>query len=276
MERGLVVLLACAGLAMAAMAGSASAGTTAAGPTASGPGTVGPTAAAAPPAEATPEQLASAETDRIGHRDFDARQRMSATHPNELWRLYGTDAAGRGQWQDASRFFRRAARYADKYSQHRLSLMYWHGLGVAHDRALAYAWADLAAERSYPQFVLLREKMWQELDEDERQRALRQGVAIFDEYADQVAKPRMEREVARARSRITGSPAGLTTGNLLVFASRGGSSLFDPSDSLDLRPMYADWRLDTRRYWAVEDAVWQSGGNVEVGTLEKIMSSQRP
>lgn len=265
MERGLVALLASAGLALAALAGSASAADSA---------TAAPTAAT--PAEATPEQLASAETDRIGHRDFDARQRMSATHPNELWRLYGTDAAGRGQWQDASRFFRRAARYADKYSQHRLSLMYWHGLGVPHDRALAYAWADLAAERSYPQFVVLREKMWQELDESERQRALRQGVAIFDEYADEVAKPRMEREVARARSRITGSPAGLTTGNLLVFASRGGSNLFDPSDSLDLRPMYADWRLDTRRYWAVEDAVWQSGGNVEVGTLEKIMSSQRP
>ncbi|MGO1003501.1 hypothetical protein [Lysobacter sp. CA196] len=267
MARGLVVLLAGAGLVMSSMA--ATAGSTSARPAAAGSTAAGPT-------EATPEQLASAETDRIGHRDFDARQRMSATYPNELWRLYGSDAAGRGQWQDASRFFRRAARYADKYSQHRLSLMYWHGLGVPHDRALAYAWADLAAERSYPQFVLLREKMWQELDEAERQRALRQGVAIFDEYADETAKPRMERAVARARSRITGSPAGLTTGNLRVFASRGGSSLFDPGDSLDLRPMYADWRMDTRRYWAVEDAVWQSGGNVEVGTLETIMSSQRP
>lgn len=264
MTRDLGILLTGIGLALAALAGPAA-----------GAAPTGPATAAATPAEATPERLASAETDRIGHREFDARQRLSATHPNELWRLYGTDAAGHGQWQDASRFFRRAARYADKYSQHRLSLMYWHGLGVPHDRALAYAWADLAAERGYPQFVLLREKIWRELDENERQRALQQGVAIFDEYADEVAKPRMEREVARARSRITGSPAGLNTGNLRVFASRGGSDLFDPGDALDLRPMYADWRLDTRRYWAVEDAVWQ-GGNVEVGTLEQIMSGRRP
>lgn len=224
--------------------------------------------------EATRVGLAGAETDRMHSRDFDSRQRLSATHPNELWRLYGAQAAGNGQWSDAARHFRRAARFADKYSQHRLSLLYWHGLGVAEDRALAYAWADLAAERGYPQFLLIREKMWSELDAAQRQRALAAGPAIFDEYADAVAKPRLTRAIAHARAQTTGSRTGLIIAPLVVMASRGGSA-FDATDAINLGPMYADWRMDSKRYWAVEDAIWQNG-NVEVGPVQKAGPSQTP
>ncbi|MFD1299403.1 hypothetical protein ACFQ4Q_22495 [Lysobacter gummosus] len=236
--------------------------------------------ASAPPAPqagapaATAEQLATAETDHIHLQEFDARQRFAANHPNELHRLYGSEAAGKGQWGDAAVQFRRAARYADKYSQHRLSLMYWHGLGVRKDPALAYAWADLAAERLYPQFVLIREKMWQEMDEAERARALREGGALFDEYADAVAKPRFERAVARARANMTGSRAGAANGQLMVFATRDGD--LQGSNFIDLKPMYAGWRLDPKRYWAVEDVVWQQGGNVEVGPLDTLIDQGRP
>lgn len=226
-------------------------------------------------AETTPEVLASAETDRMHSRDFDSRQRLSSSHPNELWRLYGTQAAGQGQWQDAARHFRRAARFADKYSQHRLSLLYWHGLGVAEDRALAYAWADLAAERGYPQFLLIREKMWGELDAAQRQRALAAGPAIFDEFADAVAKPRLKRAIAHARTQITGSRTGLIISPLVVMASRGGGGPLDAVDAVNLGPMYADWRMDSRRYWAVEDAIWQNG-SVEVGPVQKADPGRTP
>ncbi|MGH8081710.1 MAG: hypothetical protein ACREP7_14135 [Lysobacter sp.] len=222
----------------------------------------------------TPEQQASAETDRMELRDFDSRQRFASTHPNELHRLYGSEAAGKGKWHDAAVHFRRAARYADKYSQHRLSLMYWHGLGVPQDHALAYAWADLAAERLYPQFVLIREKMWQELSAEERERALHDGGPLYDEFADAAAKPRFERAVARARGQATGSRTGAVTDRLMVFASRDGDMA--GSNYVDLKPMYAQWRLDSKRYWAVEDVIWRSGGNVEVGPLETLTGPRRP
>lgn len=229
----------------------------------------GPAAAQSPSPPPTPQEQATAETDRANLRDFDLRRRVAATHPNELHRLYGAEAAGKGQWRDAAGHFRRAARYADKYSQHRLSLIHWHGLDGPADRALAYVWADLAAERQYPQFVLLREKMWLDMSQDERDRALREGVALYREYGDEAAKPRFERALARGRAGITGSRLGATADRLRVTAASGGSGLFDPGDSVDLAPMYAAWRLDSRRYWAVEDAVWQNG-SVEVGPSETV------
>ena len=226
--------------------------------------------AAAAPAAPTPEQQATAETDRTNLREFETRRRIAATHPNELYRLYGAEAAGKGEWRAAADQFRRAARYADKYSQHRLSLIYWHGLGQPADRALAYAWADLAAERRYPQFLLLREKMWLELSETERERALREGRALYDQYGDAAAKPRFERALARARAQVTGSRTGTSVDRVQVSAPLGGGSLFDGGDSIDLRPMYAQWRLDAHRYWAVEDAIWQSAGSVDVGLPETL------
>lgn len=256
MDRGFLALL----LALAPLAAAATSS-----------GAAAPTDSAAP----TPEQQAVAETDRIGLREFEIRRRFAATHPNELHRLYGAEAAGKGQWHDAAIHFRRAARYADKYSQHRLSLIYWHGLGQPADHALAYAWADLAAERGYPQFLALREKMWLELDPDQRERALREGRALYAEFGDAAAKPRFERAVARARGQITGSRAGASTDRVQVSASLTGGSIFDGSDSVDLTPMYADWRLDSRRYWAVEDAVWQNG-SVEVGLPQTLGGKSSP
>lgn len=230
---------------------------------------------AATPAEQTPEQQAVAETDRSTLRDFESRRRLAAGHPNELYRLYGAEAAGQGRWRDAAAQFRLAARYADKYSQHRLSLIYWHGLGQPADRALAYAWADLAAERRYPQFLLLREKMWLELSEAERERALREGRDLYAEFGDEAAKPRFERALARARGQVTGSRTGATVDRVQVGASLGGASPFDGGDGIDLRPMYAHWRLDPRRYWAVEDAIWQNG-SVEVGAPQPLNGPAQP
>ena len=220
-------------------------------------------ALAAGPGAPTPEaeQGATASTDRMDARNYDERTRFAATHPNELYRLYGSDAAAKGQWNDAMRHFTRSARYADKYSQHRISLMYWHGAGVERDRALAYAWADLAAERMYPSFLVLREKMWLELSEDERQRALREGAALYAEYGDDVAKPRLVRSMAQSKRQITGSRLGyigFVTATAPVGNDIGGLDYFD------LTPMFASWRWTPKKYWAVEDAIWQAG-SVEVG-----------
>jgi uncharacterized protein len=125
-------------------------------------------------AEAQSEFAVTADTDTEAMRQYDILYALSANHPNERFRLYGQRAALQKQWQDAAKSFRTAARYADKYSQHRLSLMYWHGVGVPVDRVQAYIWSDLAAERGYPQFLAIRERMWRELSPEQQ--------AAYDSY----------------------------------------------------------------------------------------------
>jgi len=231
-------------------------------------------ALAAGPAAPSPEAQAAvvAPSDHMSARDLDERTRLAANFPNERYRLYASESAARGQWTDALRQFTLAARYADKYSQHRISLMYWHGVGVERDPALAYAWADLAAERMYPSFVVLREKMWLELDEAQRARALHEGAALYDQYGDAVAKPRLAAAIMRQKTQITGSRVGYTDGRLYVQAPGPGAySASDTMGGFDLAPMYYAWRLDADRYWAVEDAIWKEGA-VEVGPTRKAHS----
>lgn len=227
-------------------------------------------AAAAGPVTSPPPEMQGvvAETDHMGAREFDERTRMSRTFPNELWRLYGSDAAAKGDYGDAARHFRHAARYGDKYSQHRISLMYWHGAGVERDRALAYVWADLAAERMYPSFVVLREKMWMAMGKTERERALQLGQALYDEFGDEVAKPRLAQAIASSTRDITGSRTGFYDERLQVIGTSRGHSLGGDLGNFDLSPMYAAWRRDPVRYWAVEDTVWGQG-KVEVGEVER-------
>jgi len=229
------------------------------------------TALAAGPTAPSPEALAAvvAPSDRMDATALDERTRLSANFPNERHRLYASESAAHGRWDDALRQFRLAARYADKYSQHRISLMYWHGVGVERDPALAYAWADLAAERMYPSFVVLREKMWLELDSEQRARALREGASLYAQYGDQVAKPRLAAEIMRQNTQITGSRVGYTDGRLYVHAPGPGAyGMGDSMGGFDLRPMYQPWRLDPERYWAVEDAIWKEGA-VEVGPARR-------
>lgn len=207
-----------------------------------------------------------AETDHMNYSEFDARRRLAANLPNELSRLYGAEAMVKGDWADAMRHFLEAARHADKYSQHRISLLYWHGAGVARDRALAYAWADLAAERMYPQFVLLREKMWLALTAAEQALALSEGAALYDRYGDEVAKPNFARALSRAKRQVTGSRTGFVNH---LEAGHPDSQQAGASGGPDLSGLYDGARWDPERYWAIEDAVWRTG-HVGVGDLETL------
>lgn len=225
-------------------------------------------------AEPTGEAAVASPTDKQHWSDLDSILRNAVGHPNETWRLHGADAASRGDWKDAAGYFRRAARYADKYSQHRLSLMYWHGVGVPRDHAVGYAWADLAAERMYPQFVLLREKMWAQMDEAERKAAIEHGQAIYDEFGDAVAKKRFADAMAQAKRQVTGSHAGFV-GTLVVQAPGPGGSLSGGPGSAKVSELYTQSRWDIDHYWKLEDALW-SGGSVDVGPLERVGGAPPP
>ena len=73
-------------------------------------------------------------------------------HPDLFWRLRGRKYYEAGHYEHARECFELAARYADKPSQAMLGEMHWQGEGGPRDRALGYAWMDLAAERLYEVF----------------------------------------------------------------------------------------------------------------------------
>lgn len=184
--------------------------------------------------------------------DADIRKRFDDLFPgsenllNYRYRLYGHLAAAERRWPNAAEDFRVAASYADKYSQHRLSLLYWHGVGVEKDRVQAYLWADLAAERGYTEFLAVRERMWRQLDEAERAAALERGPALYEHYGDPAAKQRQKYQW-----------------------------LLGQATSLLRRERLAV--VDFEDYWQKVDAPWVPPKNatVTIGEIEEIDASKR-
>jgi len=186
-------------------------------------------------------------------------------HPDVFWRERGIDNYDRGRYAEAMTAFRRAARYADKASQAMIAQMLWNGDGVKADRVMAYVWADLAAERGYPDFIATREKFWRELSADEQRAAVSAGQIIFDEYDDAVAKRREESALRLARINITGSRTG-RVGTMSMYLRNPDGSFASPVDgAVYFAPKY--WKPE--QYWHWQDRVWtqQPEGKVEVGPI---------
>ena len=174
-------------------------------------------------------------------------------HPNEMWRYRALRALKVEQPERALEDFRRAARYGDKFSQHALSLMHWHGVGTAVDRAQAYVWADLAAERGYRDLLLVREKMWLEMDAALRARALLLGEEMYAQYGDAVAKPRMEWAMRSALANATGSRVGATTDRIEILDDGATAGL-----GLSARDFYESERWRAKTYWREQDRQWNA------------------
>lgn len=129
-------------------------------------------------------------------------------HPDLRMRKAGVEARQRGRYEEAREQFRIAASYGDKLSQAALADLLWEGKGGDVDRALGYAWMDLAAERGTPWLLAQREAYWNALDADERERAIREGRKLYAEYGDPTTWPRMERELRVGSRELTGSRTG--------------------------------------------------------------------
>src|SRR3546814_8157240 len=67
---------------------------------------------------------------------------------------------------------------------------------------------DIAAERRFPNFVILRERYWSSLDARERERAIDVGRPLMDEYGDDSAGPRLAKVLRRYQHVSTGSRLG--------------------------------------------------------------------
>ncbi len=206
-------------------------------------------------------------------------------HPDMASRKEAMEAYGRGDYKVALGLFRRASRFADKGSQAMLAEMYWKGQGVAQDRAMAYAFSDLAAERGYRALLAIRESYWQQLDAAEQARAIADGQAVYAEYGDDVAKPRMAAQLRRGLDQATGSRLGYIS--FLSVASpknknRAGDingAVISPQDligsSVAGDAYYAPKYWHPQMYFAAVDAAWNKPhqGTVVVGPLRQVKSS---
>lgn len=181
-------------------------------------------------------------------------------HPDLRHRVRGVEAHEAGDHATAYDEFRKAAYWADKAAQAMVAEMLWNGEGTPVDRPLAYAWMDLAAERGWPLFLAKRERLWQQLDDRERTRALAVGAAVYAEYGDAVAQPRLAGRMTAGRRKVVGSNVGFV-GNVRVLVQFAESWM-----RLDGETYYRDryWKPD--EYFAWQDRVWRNppAGWVEV------------
>jgi uncharacterized protein len=147
--------------------------------------------------------------------------------------------------------------------------MYWKGIGVPQDRELGYAWMDLAAERFYSNFVILREQYWGTLDETQRRSAIERGQPLLVEYGDDVAKVRMAKVLRKERG-VTGSWVGFV-GNLEISPFTGPNAGTGLSIRADEYYSPKFWQAD--KYFEWQDEVWDAPGarkgRVEVGDVEQ-------
>lgn len=215
--------------------------------------------------------------------EIDSMEHAAEGRPNEEARLSGLKAYERGDYGDAIRHFTRGAYHADKFSQHSLSLMHWHGVGVPVDRVQAYIWADLAAERGVRSLLLVRERMWQELSEQERERAKEAGADYYARYGDEAAKPRAEAVMRRFATKMTGSRVGFD-GQMMEIAGRPQGGTFAPqsgsmstmymgSTAASREELYGGARRDLAAYWTEQDLLL--GGRVDVGPLTPVRGKRR-
>lgn len=193
-------------------------------------------------------------------------------HQDLKYRLLGLEAYQEKRFDDALRYFRRASYYADKPAQGMVAEMYWNGEGTPRDRALAYAWMDLAAERGYRGFLGMRERYWAQLDAAERERALTEGEEVYARFGDAAAKPRYERMLRQGRREMTGSRTGFNRGVQIEIPGPGGSQMIEGSKYYDERY----W--DAQKYWAWQDQIWMKPkiGRVDVGDAEVVRESAAP
>ncbi|MFT4179778.1 MAG: sel1 repeat family protein [Thermomonas sp.] len=192
-------------------------------------------------------------------------------HPDLRFRLMGLREFKKQNYEEALQSFQRAAYYADKPSQGMVAEMLWNGQGTQQDRALAYAWMDLAAERGYLPFLAKREEYWSALSEQERIRAVSEGQAIHGRYRDSVAQPRLDIVLRRERRKVTGSRTGFV-GSVQIYVP-GPDGEFE---QIDASKFYDPKYWDPKQYRAWHDAIWMKPriGLVRVGEVEKVKDDE--
>ena len=178
-----------------------------------------------------------------------------------------------GQLGAAFTHYRNAARWADKFGQFNVGVMYLRGEHVEFDALRGWAWVELAAERGYPGMRQTADAVWDLFNERERRAA--RGILedeLLPVYGDEVAIERTARKMDRDLRDATGSRTGSRafTGFMTIIErggrTRRGDEFYDPA-KWDFRRIVA-YETDLMLNWAA--------GNVELGELELIDEDESP
>lgn len=197
-----------------------------------------------------------------------------SAHPDLRWRREGLHSYANKRYEEAMAHFLKAAHYGDKPAQAMVAEMHWKGIGVPQDRALGYAWMDLAAERFYSNFLIKREQYWGTMTPAEQSAAIERGQPLLTEYGDQVAKPRMAKVLRKNRA-ATGSRVGFA-GNLEIIPFTGPNAGKGMRIRADEYYAAKYWQPD--KYFEWQDEMWDAPparrGRVDVGDIESVAKEE--
>ena len=106
----------------------------------------------------------------------------------------------------------------DKYAQYMVGFMYLTGAGVREDPLMASAWFRLASERSYPQFVTVRDQLLASFSDVDLARSDEYYRQIRRKYSDLIILMKLIRDDfdsigPRTGSRLPGSSGAVTIVN---------------------------------------------------------------
>lgn len=183
--------------------------------------------------------------------------------PGHQHKIEGLRSYNAGQYYSAKSKFTAAAHWADKLAQYNIGVMNYHGQGVPRDLARAWAWFSLAAERGYPDMIDMAERVYGELDDDQKTRGREILEELKPRFGDAVAIERTARYMDRERRRATGSRLGSI--GTLVIVDRPGQSRrgeeFYRAEAWDFRQIV---ELESRIYDAI------GSGRVTLRDLEVV------
>lgn len=110
----------------------------------------------------------------------------------------------------------------DKYAQYMVGFMYLTGTGTEEDPIAASAWYRLAAERSYPEFVTVRDELLAAFSETDLLRSDYEYRELRRKYSDLVILERLIREDLKLLEPLTGSRLSGSTRSVTILEPRSG------------------------------------------------------
>ena len=132
----------------------------------------------------------------------------------------------RGEYERAKFIYENElAPIGDKYAQYMVGYMYLTGAGVPEDMVTASAWYRLAAERSSPPFVAVRDELLAALGDVERGRSDALYLQLRREYSDPVILLDLIRKDLRNLGARTGSRISRDTSPVMILDPRTGGSI---------------------------------------------------
>jgi hypothetical protein len=114
----------------------------------------------------------------------------------------------------------------DKYAQYMVGFMYLSGIGIEKDPVRASAWYRLAAERSYPEFITIRDQLLGSLTEIDLERSDDFYQHLRMDYSDIAIIMRLVRQdLAAWDEQKTGSRLTQSSGPVTVVDPQSGEMI---------------------------------------------------